>query len=150
MTPTPLDLPAQSFKTAVRGFDKKEVSAFLTELASEYEQALRDADRLRDEVTRVQALLEEHKEQERNLQSTLLSARKLADEIRHTAEEESQRIIADAQARAEDLVQNMGPRLQALDREISDLRKRREQATSALAGTVATLRKTLETVKTQA
>ena len=150
MTPTPLDLPAQLFKTAVRGFDKKEVSAFLTELASEYEQALRDADRLRDEVTRVQALLEEHKEQERNLQSTLLSARKLADEIRHTAEEESQRIIADAQARAEDLVQNMGPRLQALDREISDLRKRREQATSALAGTVAMLRKTLETVKTQA
>ena len=150
MTPTPLDLPAQLFKTAVRGFDKKEVSAFLTELASEYEQALRDADRLRDEVTRVQALLEEHKEQERNLQSTLLSARKLADEIRHTAEEESQRIIADAQARAEDLVQNMGPRLQALDREISDLRKRREQATSALAGTVATLRTTLETVKTQA
>ena len=43
MTPTPLDLPAQSFKTAVRGFDKKEVSAFLTELANEYEQALRDA-----------------------------------------------------------------------------------------------------------
>ena len=150
MTPTPLDLPAQSFKTAVRGFDKKEVSAFLTELASQYEQALRDADRLRDEVTRVQALLEEHKEQERNLQSTLLSARKLADEIRHTAEEESQRIIADAQLRAEDLVQNMGPRLQALDREISDLRKRREQATSGLAATVVTLRKTLETVRTQA
>ena len=150
MTPTPLELPALSFKTAVRGFDKKEVSAFLTELATEYEQALRDADRLRDEVTRVQALLEEHKEQERNLQSTLLSARKLADEIRHTAEEESQRIIADAQARAEDLVQNMGPRLQALDREIGELRKRREQATSALAATVATLRQTLETVKTQA
>ena len=150
MTPTPLDLSAQSFKSAVRGFDKKEVSAFLNELATEYEQALRDADRLRDEVTRVQALLEEHKEQERNLQSTLLSARKLADEIRHTAEEESQRIIADAQARAEDLVQNMGPRLQALDREIGELRKRREQATSALAATVATLRKTLETVKTQA
>ena len=150
MTPTPLELPSQSFKTAVRGFDKKEVSAFLTELAGEYAEALRDADRLRDEVTRVQALLEEHKEQERNLQSTLLSARKLADEIRHTAEEESQRIIADAQARAEDLVQNMGPRLEALDREISELRKRREQATSGLATTVATLRKTLEAVRTQA
>ena len=150
MTPTPLDLPAQSFKTAVRGFDKKEVSAFLTELANEYEQALRDADRLRDEVARVQALLEEHKERERNLQSTLLSARKLAEEIRHTAEEESQRIIAEAQARAEDLVQNMGPRLEALDREIGELRKKREQATASLASTVATLRKTLETVRTQA
>jgi cell division initiation protein len=150
MTFTPLDLPGQSFKTAVRGFDRKEVSAFLAELASEYEQALRDADGLRDEVARVQALLEEHKEQERNLQSTLLSARKLADEIRHTAEEESQRIIADAQARAEDLVQNMGPRLEALDREISVLRKKREHATAALASTVATLRKTLEAVKAQA
>ena len=93
MTPTPLDLSAQSFKSAVRGFDKKEVSAFLTELATEYDQALRDADRLRDEVTRVQALLEEHKEQERNLQSTLLSARKLAElvirqaQARHTCHE---------------------------------------------------------------
>jgi len=84
------------------------------------------------------------------LADTSARARKLADEIRHTAEEESQRIIADAQLRAEDLVQNMGPRLQALDREISDLRKRREQATSGLAATVVTLRKTLETVRTQA
>ena len=37
-----------------------------------------------------------------------MTAQKLADEIRHTAEQESQRIIAEAQARAADLVQGDG------------------------------------------
>jgi len=66
MKVTPLDLRQQKFRTVVRGFDRAEVEAFLSETAEDYEQALRDADRLRDELTRAQASLEEHRESERN------------------------------------------------------------------------------------
>ena len=147
MTVTPLDLPTQQFKSSVRGYDRREVSGFVSELAADYEEALREADRLRDDLGRAQAVVEEHKEQERNLRATLMTAQKLAEEIRHTAEEESKRIIADAQARAADLVQETSPRLEVLERDIAALRRRREQAAAEIASTIATLRATLDEVR---
>ena len=147
MTVTPLDLPKQQFKSSVRGFDRKEVSECAAELAAGYEEALREADRLRDDLGRAQAVVEEHKEQERNLRATLATAQKLADEIRHTAEQESQRIIAEAQARAADLVQSTTPRLEALEGEVAALRTRRERAATEILSMLATLRATLATVR---
>ena len=148
MTVTPLDLPAHQFKTSLRGFDREQVSEFVASLATRYDEALREADRLRDDLGRTQALVEEHKQQERNLRATLMTAQKLADEIRLTAEQESQRIIGDAQAKATALVQGTAPGLEALAREVAALRARREQTAADMASTVAALRATLEQVRT--
>ena len=57
MKVTPLDLRQQKFKSVMRGFDRDEVVSFLSEVADDYEQALREADRLKDELTRSQASL---------------------------------------------------------------------------------------------
>ena len=42
---------------ALRGFDRTEVVAFLTEAADDYEHALREIDRLRQDLLRMEALL---------------------------------------------------------------------------------------------
>ena len=147
MTATPLDLRTQQFKTSIRGFDRRDVSEFVASLATRYDEVLREADRLRDDLGRTQALVEEHRDQERNLRATLMTAQKLADEIRLTAEQESQRIIGEAQARAAALVQGTAPSLEALEREVAALRARREQTTADMASTVAALRATLEEVR---
>jgi len=147
VTVTPLDLATPRFKTSVRGFDRREVAEFLAELAGDYEKALRDADRLRDDLGRALAVVQEHKEQERSLQATLMTAQKLADEIRHTAEQESERIIAEGQARAAAILDATAPRADGLDREIAALRERRSQAAAELEGTIATLRDTLQVLK---
>jgi cell division initiation protein len=147
VTATPLDLRTQQFKTSIRGFDRREVSGFVASLATRYDEALRDADRLRDDLGRTQALVEEHREQERNLRATLMTAQKLADEIRLTAEQESQRIIGDAQAKAAALVQGTAPGLEALAREVAALRARREQTAADMASTVAALRATLDALR---
>src|SRR5690242_14331178 len=101
MKVTPLDLRQQRFRKTFRGFDRIEVTSFLAELADDYEQALREADRLRQDLTRMEAVLAEHREQERNLRNTLLTAQRLADEIRQNAEAEAQRIIREAEGRAD-------------------------------------------------
>jgi cell division initiation protein len=147
VTATPLDLRTQQFKTSIRGFDRRDVSEFVASLATRYDEVLREADRLRDDLGRSQALVEEHREQERNLRATLMTAQKLADEIRLTAEQESQRIIGEAQARAAALVQGTAPSLEVLERELVALRARREQTTADMASTVAALRATLEEVR---
>ncbi|MCA1584375.1 MAG: DivIVA domain-containing protein, partial [Acidobacteria bacterium] len=64
MKVTPLDLRQQRFNTVMRGFDRGEVSAFLSEVADDYEQALRETDRLRQELAKVEAVLTEHRGQE--------------------------------------------------------------------------------------
>ena len=47
MNIAPLDLRRARVGSAVRGFDRPEVASFLNEAADGYEQAIRDADRLR-------------------------------------------------------------------------------------------------------
>ena len=41
MKVTPLDLRQQRFNTVMRGYDRGEVTAFLNEVADDYENALR-------------------------------------------------------------------------------------------------------------
>src|SRR4029450_3792442 len=111
MNVSPLDLRQQRFSNALRGFDKVEVTSFLMAVADDYEQALRETDRLRQEVARLEGMVGGHREQEKSLQSTLLTAQKLADdirqnservaeEIRRRAEEKARRMIREAQGGA--------------------------------------------------
>src|SRR5262245_43441793 len=100
MKVTPLDLRQQQFKTALRGFDRAEVMAFLSEAANDFELALREQERLRQEIARVEAILGEHRGQERNLRNALLTAQKLADDIKETAQQEAARIVREAEGRS--------------------------------------------------
>ena len=86
MKVTPLDLRQQRFKTVMRGYDRGEVQAFLLEVADDYENALRENDQLRQDVAKLEAVLGEHRGQERNLRNTLLTAQKLADEMKEHAQ----------------------------------------------------------------
>src|SRR5512142_401605 len=95
MNVSPLDLRQQRFRSAVRGFDKVEVTSFLAAVADDYEQALRETDRLRQEVAKLEALISEHREHEKNLQSTLMTAQKIAEDIKVQAQDEAKRIIRD-------------------------------------------------------
>ena len=149
MKVTPLDLRQQRFKSVMRGFDREEVAAFLNEVAEDYEQALRDADRLRDDLTRAQASLDEHREHERNLRNTLLTAQKLADEIRANAESDSKRIVREAEGRADLLLQKAQARLEEVQREIDGLRLKRRDVEASLESTISALRNSLDFVKQQ-
>jgi cell division initiation protein len=149
MKVTPLDLRQQRFSSAMRGFDRDEVTGFLAEVADDYEQALREADRLRDELVRAQASLEEHREHERNLRNTLLTAQKLADEIKNSAEQEARRLVREAEGRADLLLQKAQARLEEVQREIDGLRLKRRDVESSLESTIAALRNSLDFVKQQ-
>ena len=149
MKVTPLDLRQQKFKTVMRGYDRAEVESFLAETADDYETALREADRLRDDLARVQSSLEEHREGERNLRNTLLTAQKLADEIRLNAEAEGKRLVREAEGRADLLLQKTQSRVEEVQREIDGLRLKRRDVESSLEGTIAALRNALEFVHEQ-
>jgi cell division initiation protein len=149
MNVSPLDLRQQKFHSRMRGFDKVEVASFLSAVADDYESALRETDRLRQELIRSEAALSAHKEHEKNLQSTLMTAQRVSDDIRATAEGEAQRIIRDAQGRSDLLLEKTQARLEDVQREIDGLKLKRKDAETTLEATIATLRNTLEFVREQ-
>lgn len=149
MKVTPLDLRQQRFKAAVRGYDRTEVSTFLAAVADDYEHALRETDRLHQELVRMEALLAEHREHERNLRNTLLTAQRLAEEIRENAEQEGRRLVREAEGRSDLLLQKAQARLEDIQREIDGLKLKRRDAETGLESTISALKNTLDFVREQ-
>jgi cell division initiation protein len=149
MNVSPLDLRQQRFRSAVRGFDKVEVTSFLAAVADDYEQALRETDRLRQEVAKLEALISEHREHEKNLQSTLMTAQKIAEDIKVQAQDEAKRIIRDAESRSDLLLEKTQARLEDVQREIDGLKLKRRDVETTIESTIQTLKNTLEYVREQ-
>jgi cell division initiation protein len=149
MNVSPLDLRQQRFRTTLRGFDKIEVASFLAAVADDYEQALRDTDHLRQDLSRMEAMLNEHREHEKNLQATLMTAQRLADDIRAQAEQEAQRILREAEGRSDLLLEKTQARLEDVQREIDGLKLKRRDVETTLEATIQTLKNTLEFVREQ-
>ena len=149
MKVTPLDLRQQRFKTVMRGYDRGEVQAFMLEVADDYENALRENDKLRQEVTKLDAVLSEHRGQERNLRNTLLSAQKMADEIKEQADKQAAIILKEAEGRADLLLQKGQMRVDEVQREIDSLRMKRREVENDIEALVRTLNTTLEFIRDQ-
>ena len=146
---SPMDMRQQRFKTAMRGYDRTEVVAFLTEAADDYEHALREIDRLRGDLMRMEALLAEHRERENNLRDTLLTAQRLSDELKDSAQTEAKLIVREAQGRADLLLQKAQSRLEELDHDVNELKLRRRDAEGSVEATIQALYRALEFMRDQ-
>ena len=131
------------------GFDKIEVASFLIAAADDYEQALRETDRLRQEVARLEAVVGEHREQERDLKTTLLAAQKLGDDIKTQAEQEAKHIVREAEGRADLLLEKTQARLEDIQRGIDGLKLKRKDVETTIEATIQTLRNTLDFIRDQ-
>ncbi len=149
MNVTPLDLRQQRFRTVVRGFDRTEVLAFMAEVADDYEAALHETERLRQEVAKLDALVTDHREHERNLRNTLLTAQRLADEIRDAAQDQAKTMVGEAESRANLVLEKAQARLDDVQREIDGLRMKRREVENSLESTIAAVRGALEFVREQ-
>jgi cell division initiation protein len=145
----PLDLRQHTFKTAFRGFDKTDVVAFLTEAADDYEHALREIDRLRQDLARMEAVLAEHREREATLRNTLTTAQKLSDDLKEAAHNEAKMIVREAQGRGDLLVQKAQARAAEIERDINELRLRRRDVEGTLESSIQSLHHALAFIREQ-
>ena len=149
MKVTPLDLRQQQFKTVMRGYDRGEVQAFLLEVADDYENALREMDKLRQDVTKLDAVLSEHRGQERNLRNTLLTAQKHADDVKENAQKEAGLIVREAEGQRDLILQKAQTRVEEVQREIESLRMKRREVENDIEALVRNLNTTLEFIREQ-
>jgi len=149
MNVSPLDLRQQKFKTVFRGLDPVEVASFLVAVADDYEQALRETDRLRQDVARLEIIVRGHQEQEKSLQNTLITAQRLSEEIKAGAEDNALRIVREAESRSALLLDKTQARVEDIQRDIDGLKLKRRDVETSLEATIQALRNTLEFVREQ-
>ena len=72
---TPLDIQQQQFRTVVvGGFDAKEVDAYLDMVSSAMEGLIRENSGLKDQLKQKEALLDDHRQREKALKETMITA----------------------------------------------------------------------------
>jgi cell division initiation protein len=146
---TPLDMRQARFASGLRGFDKDDVATFLQEAAEGFDQALRENERLRIEMARLETSLNHFRELEANLKTATLNAQRMAEDIRQNAEREGARIVRDAEARADLVMQRAHAKAEDVEREIDGLRIKRREAEISLTATISALQNTLEFIREQ-
>lgn len=139
----------RSFRVCFRGYDREEVTAALQKLASENSEAWREIDRMGSEIEQLQRAMAEQLENERHVQTALITAAKVADEIRINAEEEARRILREAEQRGDATLEQLRSQARVIEGQIDALLARRRDAETAIETLVKGLARELEDTREQ-
>ena len=98
MSLTPVEIRHVRIGRRPLGYERPGVDRLLDDIASSYEDVWRDRADLRDEIERLEGELDRQREIEEALRNTLLSAERMADELRARAHHEADLIVEEARA----------------------------------------------------
>lgn len=128
----PIDIAHKDFSRKMMGFDPAEVIEFLTHIAQEMEELIREKNGLKEVLREKELVLMELKEQDQLLKKTLETAAQMAERIRSDADREAKLIINDANYKAEIITRDARDSIKRNYQEINDLKKARIQFESHL------------------
>ncbi|MEJ2729143.1 MAG: DivIVA domain-containing protein [Deltaproteobacteria bacterium] len=127
MKVTPLDIQQQQFKTRFRGFDIREVDTFLEQMAETVESLQKENQNLGDEVRRLEMEIQGHRKREETFKRALLNSQKVLDQMKDNARRSAELIIAEAEVKAEKILNKAHNRLSQLHEDITELKRQRTQ-----------------------
>ena len=122
---TPLEIQKREFSRRWKGLDPVEVQTFLTDVAEDVEGLVRENVDLETRIRNLEQENDEHRERERILKQTLLSAQQASEDIRATARKEGELIVREAQDSAEKLTHNALQRSADIEKAIHELKVQR-------------------------
>jgi cell division initiation protein len=124
---TPIDITHKTFSRKMWGVDGDEVSEFLTSVADELENTVKERNQLKETLREKDLSILEYRERDRVLKDTIATAQKMSQKISEDAEREARLILNDAQQKADIIVKDARDSLKRIYREISDLKRLRLQ-----------------------
>ncbi|MGW8300641.1 MAG: DivIVA domain-containing protein [Desulfobacterales bacterium] len=127
MKVTPLDIQQQQFKTRFRGFDIREVDAFLEQMAETVESLQKENQNLGDEVRRLELEIQGYRKREETFKRALLNSQKVLDQMKDNARRSAELLIAEAEVKAEKILNKAHNRLAQLHEDITELKRQRTQ-----------------------
>ena len=124
---TPLDIQQQQFKIRFRGFDVREVDAFLEQLTDDFESLQSNNISLQDEISRLKLENQGYRQREETFKRAMLNSQKVLEQMKKNAQKSAELIIADAEVKAEKLLNRAHNRLAQLHEDIAELKRQRIQ-----------------------
>jgi len=124
---TPLDIQQQQFKTRFRGFDVREVDAFLEQIAETVEGLQKKNEDLGEEVRRLELEIQGYRKREETFKRALLNSQKVLDQMKDNARKSAELIVAEAEVKAEKILNKAHNRLAQLHEDIAELKRQRTQ-----------------------
>jgi cell division initiation protein len=147
MNITPLDIHQQKFKTRIRGFDIREVDAFLEQMANVFESLQRTQKKLQEEVRRLEMEIQGYRKREETFKRALLNSQKVLDQMKDNARKSAELIIAEAEVQAEKILNKTHNRLAQLHEDTSELKRQRMQIEVQIGSIIEAHGKLLELSK---
>jgi cell division initiation protein len=119
---TPMDIQRQTFTSRFRGLDPDEVRGYLTLVAEELAAVERERADLEQQVKHMEGLLDEHRQRESILKSTLLTAQKASDDIREAAQRQAEARVKESELQADKLLELAQGKASDVESSILELR----------------------------
>jgi len=122
---TPLEIQKHRFSRKWKGVDPTEVGAFLDIAAEGMEDLAREKAGLEARIRALEEENAEHRERERILKETLVSAQRASEDIRAAAQAQAELIVREAEDSSERLTHNALQRSAEIEKAIHDLKLQR-------------------------
>ena len=147
---TPLDIQQQQFKTRFRGFDVREVDAFLEQMADSFESLQGENKRLQQEIRRLQVEGQGYREREEGFKRAMLNSQKVLEQMKQNARKSAELVVAEAEVKAEKILNRAQNRLAQLHEDIAELKRQRLQIEVQIRSVIESHSKLLEIGKEEA
>jgi len=133
---TPDDIRNKTFRSSWRGFDPKEVSAFIEQLSEEIKELKIENAGLKKTIQEHEKELKDYRDRENTIRNVLVNAHNTVEQMKTNAEKEARLILSEAELKAEKLIQDAQLRLGKVHEDIAELKRHRIQLESRLRATI--------------
>jgi cell division initiation protein len=130
---TPLDIHHKEFRTALRGYNEKEVDAFLDQVADEFERLFKENVDLSERLTAALERVKSYEEMKDTLQNTLIVAQKHAEDVESDANKRSELMTREADLKSQQIVGEALAEKQRIQQEVLRIRKAEEEYRAAMS-----------------
>lgn len=131
---TPLDIRHQEFSGALSGYHKREVRDFLEKTAEQLETVLRENLTLTQRITELEQQVSDLRQGEEELRRIVISAEKIAYELKNNAEREAHLVLREAENAKENLLREGIQKSHEIRADIDRARNERAQFFSQYRG----------------
>ncbi len=121
MKVTPLEIEKMEFKSAIFGYDKKQIRNFLNEIANDLTELIKENAQLKEKIVNLEKIQNDYQAMEKKLQSTLLIIQEFKESIQKSTEREAEQKINETKLQCNVMIKDAERKVSDLKKEIENL-----------------------------
>lgn len=135
---TPLDIQNHHFPRRFKGYDPVEVDGFLRMVTEDYKSLIEEMEAMKGRIREAEYRVTELMGNEKTLQAAFVTAQSMTDDLRQSTLKESELLIAQAEVKAEKILDASHRRAAELSGEIREMKMVKVRLATAIRTTIET------------